>query len=98
MFNLLRMDLYRVKRSKSVYICFGTLLAATVFVFGMMWLLATPQGQEISLRIGMLSANEVNESNYILEGYDSLIFYRDICLDGGAYNLIFGIWVMLFVC
>jgi len=88
MFNLLRMDLYRVKRGKSVYICFGALLAATAFVFGMMWLLATPQGQEISLRIGMLSANEVNESDYILEGYDSLIFYRDICLDGGAYNLI----------
>lgn len=98
MFNLLRMDLYRVKRSKSVYICFGALLIATVFVFGMMWLLATPQGQEISLRIGMLSANEVNESDHILEGYDSLSFYRDICLDGGAYNLIFGIWAMLFVC
>lgn len=29
MFNLLRMDLYRVRKSKSVYICFGILLAAT---------------------------------------------------------------------
>ena len=98
MFNLLRMELYQVKRSKSAYICFGLLLFATVFMFGMMWLLASPQGQEIALRIGMLSLEEVKESEYILEGYDCLSFFRNICLDGGAYNLIFGIWVMLFVC
>lgn len=98
MFNLLRMDFYRVKRSKSVYVCFGILLLAAMIAFGMIWLLATPRGQEISLRIGMLSLEEVKESAYILEGYDSLNFFRGICLDGGSYNLIFGIWVMLFVC
>ena len=43
MFNLLRMELYQVKRSKSAYICFGLLLFATVFMFGMMWLLASPR-------------------------------------------------------
>ena len=98
MFNLLRMDLYRVKRSKSVYVCFGILLIATVFVFGMMWLLATPQGHEISQRIGMLTAKEAKESAGILDGVDTLGFFRQICLDGGMYNVIFGIWVMLFVC
>lgn len=55
MFNLLRMDLYRVKRSKSLYICFLLLMLATVLVYGMMWLLETPKGQEISLRIGMIT-------------------------------------------
>lgn len=43
MFNLLSMDLYRVKRSKSVYVCFLLLAAATVLVYGIMWLLETPQ-------------------------------------------------------
>lgn len=98
MFNLLRMDLYRVKRSKSVYVCFGLLLLATVLVFGMMWLLETPQGQEISVPLGMLTPEEVKESGSILDGVDTLGFFRQICLDGGMYNLIFGIWVMLFVC
>lgn len=52
MFNLLRMDLYRVKRSKSVYVCAGFLLLTTVLLFGLMWLMSTPRGQEIALRIG----------------------------------------------
>lgn len=98
MFNLLSMDLYRVKRSKSVYICFGMLLLATVLVYGMMWLLETPQGQEISLRIGMITPEEAAETESILDGIDSLGFFRQICLDGGMYNVIFGIWVMLFIC
>ena len=98
MFNLLRMDLYRAKRSKSVYICFGILFIATVMLFGLIWLMETPQGQEIALRIGMISQEEAKEASGLLNGVDSLIFFRQICLDGGSYNLIFGIWVMLFVC
>ncbi|MEZ3485111.1 MAG: ABC transporter permease [Lachnospiraceae bacterium] len=98
MFNLLRMDLYRVKRSKSLYICFLLLMLATVLVYGMMWMLETPKGQEISLRIGMITPQEAAEAGSILDGIDSLGFFRQISLDGGMYNLIFGIWVMLFVC
>lgn len=45
MFNLFRMDLYRMKRSRSVYVCLGLLLLASAFVYTMMWLLAVPQGQ-----------------------------------------------------
>lgn len=98
MFNLLSMDLYRVKRSKSVYVCFLLLMAATVLAYGMMWLLGTPQGQEIALRIGMIIPEETAEAGSILDGIDSLGFFRQICLDGGMYNVTFGIWVMLFVC
>lgn len=98
MFNLLSMDLYRVKRSKSVYVCFLLLMAATVLAYGMMWLLGTPQGQEIALRIGMIILEETAEAGSILDGIDSLGFFRQICLDGGMYNVTFGIWVMLFVC
>ena len=42
MFNLFRMDLYRMKRSRSVYVCLGLLLLASAFVYTMMWLLAVP--------------------------------------------------------
>lgn len=98
MFNLLRMDLYRVKRSKSVYICFGILLISTVVIFGMLWLMAVPQGQEISVRIGLLTAEETAGSRNILDGVDSLNLFRQICLDGGMYNVILGIWIMLYVC
>lgn len=98
MFNLLSMDLYRVKRSKSVYVCFLLLAAATVLVYGIMWLLETPQGQEIALRIGLLVPQELTEAESILDGIDSLGFFRQICLDGGMYNVVFGIWVMLFIC
>ena len=98
MFNLLSMDLYRVKRSKSVYVCFLLLAAATVLVYGIMWLIETPQGQEIALRIGLLVPQELTEAESILDGIDSLGFFRQICLDGGMYNVVFGIWVMLFIC
>lgn len=99
MFNLLRMDLYRLKRSKSVYVCFGILLLATVVTFGLLWIIETPQGQETAVRIGMFSAGELQEeAPSILEGVDFLLMFRQICLDGGMYNLIFGVWVMLFVC
>ena len=98
MFNLLHMDFYRVKRSKSVYICFLLLILATMLAYGMMWLLETPEGCEISLRIGMITPQEAVEAGSILDSIDSLVFFRQISLDTGMYNLIFGIWVMLFVC
>ena len=98
MFNLLRMDLYRAIRSKSVYVCFGILLIAAVTTFGLLWLMATPQGQETAVRIGMLSAADLPEASSVLDGVDALIMFRQICLDGGMYDLILGIWVMLFVC
>ena len=47
MFNLLRMDLYRVKRSKSVYVCLGILVFVTVFGFWLMWLLGSDEGHKI---------------------------------------------------
>lgn len=98
MFNLLRMDLYRMKRSRSTYICLGLLLLAIVTMYGLLWLMATPQGQTTAIRIGMLTAQEGQELLSMLDGVDTLIMFRQIGLDGGMYNVTFGIWVMLFVC
>ena len=91
MFNLLRMDLYRLRRSRSVYVCFGLLLAASVVVFVMLWLLAVPQGQENALRIGMLTEDGVETSRSILDGVDVLELFRQTALDGGMYNVTMGI-------
>lgn len=98
MFNLLRMDLYRIKRSASVYVCAGILLLMTFAVFFMFWLMETPQGQGIAVRIGMLTAEAVDKSTGRLDGVDTLFLFRQMGLNGGSYNLIFGVWLVLFVC
>lgn len=98
MFNLLRMDLYRAKRSRSLYVCMGLLLLAAVMVYGLVWLIATPQGQNTAIHIVMLTAEEGQELQTMLDEVDSLVMFRQIGLDGGLYNITFGIWVILFVC
>ena len=98
MFNLLRMDLYRMKRSRSVYICLGLLLLASLSVIVLNWLLATPQGQVTAIRIMMLTAEESQDFLSMLGDTDTLEMFRQISLDGGAYSTIFGICVLLFVC
>lgn len=98
MFNLLRMDLYRAKRSKSVYICLGILFFTSLVMFGLLWLMVTPRGQEIALHIKMLYIEEVEGAESILNNTDVLDLFRQTCMDGGGYSVLFGIWVMLFTC
>lgn len=98
MFNLLRMDLYRMRKSRSLYVCMGILILATISIFGLLWLMAVPKGQETALRIGMLASEDLEEASNLLNTVDTLILFRQIDLDGGLYSVIFGIWVMLFIC
>lgn len=98
MFNLLRMDLYRARKGKSVYVCLGILLLMTLITFALLWLMATPQGQQTALRIGMLRTEDLEDAANILEGADMIVMFRQTAIDGGMYNVIFGIWVMMFVC
>lgn len=101
MFCLLRMDLYRMRRSKSVYVCLGILLLMIVATLGMLWFVVTPQGQEAGMRIGLFTAadlaNLADETD-TLAGVDTLVMLRQSSMDGGMYNLVFGIWIALFVC
>lgn len=98
MFNLLHMDLYRARKSKSVYVCLGIQLLAIVISFGVLWLMTTPQGHAYSVRIGMLTVEDTKEMTDTLDGVDILLMFRQICMSGGMHNVVFGIWVMLFVC
>ena len=98
MFNLLRMDLYRMKRGKSVYVCLGILLMGIVATLSLIWLVATPQGQQVAVNIGMFTSEDLAEVPDTMAGVDTLVMLRQTSLDGGVYNLVFGIWVMLFVC
>ena len=98
MFNLLRMDLYRMRRGKSVYVCLGILLVMVAATLFMVSLVATPQGRELAMRIGMFTAQDLAEEPDIMEGVDTLVMLRQSGIDGGMYNMVFGIWVVLFVC
>ena len=98
MINLLRMDLYRLKRSKSVYICLGILMAITVLAFSMIYLLATPQGRNYALKIGLLDNSETEEAQAIVNGADSLDMFRETCMDGGVFGCVIGIIITLFMC
>lgn len=98
MFNLLRMDFYRIIRSRSLYVCTGIFILTTISVYGLLWLMAVPKGQETALRIGMLAIGELKTASNILNDTDTLILFRQINLDGGLYNVVFGVWVMLFIC
>lgn len=98
MFNLLRMDLYRVKRSRSVYVCFGIILGMILLSFFLWYLMITPQGRMTAERLGMEMNQTRAEADQMIQGIDFLSFIRQIALAGGSYNLVFGIWVMLFVC
>lgn len=101
MFNLIRMDFYRVIRSKAVYIGLLSLFVAAIACYGLLYLMATPEGQKTAVHIGLLvEADEggLEEALHILDGVDSLVFFRQIGLDGGLYNTVFGIVVALFLC
>lgn len=98
MFNLLRMDLYRMKRTKSVYICFSLMLLAIFMSYVMFYLLEVPEGQKTAMRIGMLALAELEEGHEMLEGMDLLGMFREANMDGGVYNVLMGVAVALFVC
>lgn len=101
MFNLLRMDLYRIKRSQSVYVCLAILLALTLLACWLVWLFETPQGRQSAVRLGMFSLAELAEleaEENSLQNMDILGMFRNIGMDGGLYCSALGIVITLFVC
>lgn len=98
MLNLLRMDLYRLRKSKAVYICLGILLASIALVFLLLFLLLTPDGQAIAGKLGMLDYTDVQEAAEIFNDLSLLLVFRQSCMDGGSFAVITSILFAIFVC
>lgn len=100
MFNLLRMDLYRLKRSRSFYICLAFLLVTIFLCYGIIFMVGTPEGQQLAPKIGMSALVYEDDENgeSVLEGVDFVNMIRQSCMDGGAYGITFGIMAAIFIC
>jgi len=99
MLNMLRMDLYRLRKSKSVYICFAIMAAIHILCYGMVFLLGTEEGRAAAEHIGMSAVAQMSEEGEaLLEGQDSLMMYRSSYMDGGMYSMILGIVIAVFIC
>lgn len=98
MFNLLRMDLYRLIRSRAIYICLAILLAITALCYWILWMIETPEGREFGNKIGMTALAVLDEEDPLSEDYNTLHMFREIGMDGGAYSCLLGILTALFVC
>lgn len=98
MFSILRMELYRMVRSKSVYIGFGILSAISILAFWLTFLLTTPKGQEAAVKMGMLALSEMEEGSLMLKHTDLLEIFREIGMDGGFFGCMTGILTSLFLC
>lgn len=96
MFNLLRMDLYRIVKSRSMYVCFGIVQVFAVMSVMLLWLLG--KGHEFAVMLGMSDYGGQQSLSGMLNGLDLISVFRDTALDGGAYSLMLGIWVMMFTC
>ncbi len=97
MFNILRMELYRMARSKSVYICLGILAAVSILAFWFTFLLITPSGQEMAVKMGMLDFSELEEGRALLQSSDLLGMFREIGMDGGFFCFLTGVLAALFL-
>lgn len=97
MINLLRMDLYRLWRSKYIYVGLGLLFASTILVYLMIWLSATPGGQAVAVDIGMYTSDDLLYVSQMFAGEDIMTVFRQTALNGGLYSTMVGIIIALFV-
>lgn len=100
MLNMLRMDLYRLIRSKSIYICFALLIAACFLCYWTVWLISTPAGHAAAERMNMTGIlyMEGEQDLTSFQQLDILTMFREIGMDGGTYSSIIGVFMALFVC
>lgn len=98
MLNLLRMDLYRIFRSKSLYICIGALVLANVLTFGLLLILSDPSTIDMLVKIGAEIKGDTAAMQTTLSGLSILELYRQATVGGGFFAVVTGILAALFVC
>lgn len=98
MLNLLRMDLYRIRKSKSTYICLGILLATVAIIYFLFYLMFLPNGQVIAHNMGMMTIPEITEAKDMFQEMDILVVFRQACMDGGFFPLVLSVLFTVFIC
>ena len=98
MLNLLRMDLYRMRKGKAAYICLGIILATIALVYFLLFLMLTPTGQAAASRLGMMDFVEVEEAKALFREINLLLVFRQSNMDGGFFALVLTIYFTIFVC
>ena len=74
MFNLLRMDLYRIVKSRSMYVCFGIVQVFAVMSVMLLWLLG--KGHEFAVMLGMSDYGGQQSLSGMLNGLDLISVFR----------------------
>lgn len=102
MSNFLRMDMYRLLRSKSFWIILGCVVAVTVIGVGMLWWTTTPEfaaSMQMSVTVlgsGVSEIDETTASVSQLMGSSILRMYGSMWIGGGALAVVATIFVAIF--
>lgn len=99
MFNLLRMDLYRMKISKSFYVCLGVLISVCIFAFGVLYMVANPEMLAAVKKIGVvITTADVADVMAEFKTINILEIFAQINIQGGLFVVISGVYAVLMVC
>lgn len=97
MLNLLRMDLYRMFRSKSFYVFLGILIFISFFSFGFLYVIANPGAQDYLAQRGMSLVDFQGDTGYDLSSMSILDIFHQASIAGGFFSVMIGIFSTLFV-
>ena len=100
MLNLLRMDIRRLFRSKSLYICLIIMCATTIFTFGFMFLMCSPAIMKMAIENNWAIAIIYEDPSDMaaITGSDFLTLFHQTNISGGMLPLTTAILAALFVC
>lgn len=98
MLNLLRMDLYRIFRNKSFYICFGILAFANVLAFLILFIIINPETRDFIMQHGAELTSDAADIESSLANTTILEVFRQGTVGGGFLSVTTGLLCALFVC
>lgn len=100
MLNLLRMDFYRIFRSKGFYVCLGALILANALLFGLLYILADPSARQYFLALGgeIKTSGDFVELNTFVSNTTILEIYHQGTVGAGFFAVITGVFSAIFVC
>lgn len=96
MINVFKMDMRRIIRSKSFYVCLGLLCISTIFTFGIMYVMVNPDVQRTVREMNILSSDLTSQGTISSIGLVELFHQTNV--SGGFLPLTTAIVAMLLVC